>query len=56
MANMQKNKNPMPRRTRKSAAELSGGRAGYTDEMARQEAERCLGCKNKPCSTAAPWG
>ncbi len=27
---------------------------GYTEEQAIDEAKRCLGCKNKPCSTGCP--
>ncbi|MCD7801488.1 MAG: NADPH-dependent glutamate synthase [Clostridiales bacterium] len=27
---------------------------GYTEEMARQEAARCLGCKNHPCVSGCP--
>jgi glutamate synthase (NADPH/NADH) small chain len=27
---------------------------GYTEEMAREEAERCLNCKNKPCVAGCP--
>lgn len=29
---------------------------GYTDEQARLEAARCLGCKNRPCVNACPVG
>lgn len=29
---------------------------GYTDEQARVEAARCLGCKNRPCVQACPVG
>ncbi|MCR4662075.1 MAG: NADPH-dependent glutamate synthase [Clostridia bacterium] len=28
--------------------------SGYTEEMARNEAERCLNCKNRPCTTGCP--
>ena len=27
---------------------------GYTEAQAIDEAQRCLGCKNKPCSTGCP--
>ena len=27
---------------------------GYTKEMAMEEAERCLHCKNKPCMQGCP--
>ncbi len=29
---------------------------GYSDEQARVEAARCLGCKNRPCVAACPVG
>jgi glutamate synthase (NADPH/NADH) small chain len=29
---------------------------GYTEEQARVEAARCLGCKNRPCVAACPVG
>lgn len=29
---------------------------GYTEEMAREEAQRCLHCKNKPCVNGCPVG
>jgi glutamate synthase (NADPH/NADH) small chain len=29
---------------------------GYTEEQARLEAERCLGCKNEPCVNGCPVG
>ena len=27
---------------------------GYTEEMAKEEAQRCLQCKNKPCVEGCP--
>ena len=27
---------------------------GYTEEMAVEEAQRCLNCKNKPCISGCP--
>ena len=29
---------------------------GYTEEMAVNEAKRCIHCKNKPCQTGWPGG
>ncbi|MBR4800171.1 MAG: NADPH-dependent glutamate synthase [Clostridia bacterium] len=29
---------------------------GYTAELAKEEAERCLGCKNSPCMAGCPVG
>ena len=29
---------------------------GYTEEMAVNEAKRCIHCKNKPCQTGCPVG
>ena len=53
MANMQLNKTPMPAqepcvRTRNFDEVV----LSYTAEMAVNEANRCLGCKNKPCVSA----
>ena len=55
MANMQKEKTPMPvqapeirNHNFKEVAE------GYTLEMAKNEADRCLNCKNKPCISGCP--
>lgn len=57
MANMQKEKTPMPeqkpdirRRNWEEVAE------GYTEEMAVNEAKRCLNCKNSPCVSGCPVG
>ena len=55
MANMDKNKVPMPEREpdvrNKNFLEVS---LGYTEEMAIREASRCLNCKNKPCIEGCP--
>ena len=29
---------------------------GFSDESAKKEAQRCLGCKAKPCASACPVG
>lgn len=57
MANMSMKKNDMPLlapeiRT-KSFEEVA---LGYSEELARLEAERCLNCKNPPCVTGCPIG
>ena len=55
MANMSPNKNPMPVQDalvrNKNFAEVA---LGYTAEMAIDEAQRCLGCKHKPCVNGCP--
>ncbi len=55
MANMSLNKNPMPEQEplvrNKNFEEVA---MGYTEEMAIDEAKRCLGCKNKPCVSGCP--
>ena len=40
----------------KRAREMGEVALGYTDEQARVEAARCLGCKNRPCVAACPVG
>lgn len=55
MANMRMDKNPMP----SQAAEVRSGNyaevaLGYTEEMAVDEAKRCLNCKHKPCIGGCP--
>ena len=57
MANMQKNKTAMPEQDPQARGRnLQEVALGYTDEMAKQEAERCLNCKNKPCVGGCPVG
>ena len=55
MPNMRMDKNPMPEQApdirNKNFLEVT---TGYTEEMARDEAERCLNCKNKPCMQGCP--
>jgi glutamate synthase (NADPH/NADH) small chain len=55
MANMQKNKTPMPEQDPKvRSGNFQEVTLGYTEEMARQEAARCLNCKHKPCVAGCP--
>ena len=54
-ANMRLTRNPMPTQD----AQLRGHNfqevaLGYTEEMAIDEANRCLGCKNMPCVAGCP--
>ena len=55
MPNMRLTKNPMPAQDpnvrNKNFEEVT---LGYTQEMAIDEAQRCLHCKNKPCVTGCP--
>lgn len=55
MPNMSPNKNKMPEQApnirNHNFKEVS---LGYTEEMAIDEANRCLGCKNKPCIDGCP--
>lgn len=55
MPNMNPNKCPMPEQApdvrNKNFEEVT---LGYTAEMAVEEAQRCLNCKNKPCMTGCP--
>lgn len=55
MPNMSLKKNEMPTQDpverSKNFLEVS---LGYTEEQAVDEAERCLGCKNKPCVNGCP--
>ena len=53
--NNQMTKTPMPSQEpdvrNKNFKEVA---LGYTEEMAVNEAQRCLNCKNKPCVTGCP--
>ena len=55
MPNMRLTKNPMPSQKadvrNKNFKEVA---LGYTEEMAIDEAQRCLNCKNKPCVEGCP--
>ncbi len=57
MPNMNPKKNPMPSQDpavrRRNFGEVA---LGYTKEMAIDEAERCLNCKNMPCVSGCPVG
>ena len=53
--NMSLKKNPMPTQTPEARAKNFDEVAlGYTEEMAIDEALRCLNCKNMPCVTGCP--
>ncbi|QAT42096.1 NADPH-dependent glutamate synthase [Aminipila luticellarii] len=55
MLNLAKEKNPMPEQDpmvrNKNFKEVS---TGYTEDMAVNEAMRCLQCRKKPCTTGCP--
>ena len=57
MPDMNPKKTPMPEQAQdgrnKNFDEVS---LGYTEEMAKGEAERCLHCKNQPCVRGCPVG
>ncbi len=57
MPNMNPKKNPMPTQDpavrRRNFDEVA---LGYTEQMAIDEAERCLNCKNMPCVSGCPVG
>lgn len=55
MANMSLKKTPMPMQGAKERIHnFDEVTTGYTEEMAVEEANRCLGCKNKPCVSGCP--
>ncbi len=57
MPNMSLTKNPMPEQCpnerNKNFLEVT---TGYTEEMAINEAQRCLNCKHRPCMQGCPVG
>ena len=55
MPNMSPNKNPMPTQDPLvRARNFDEVATGYTDEVAIDEAMRCLNCKNMPCVSGCP--
>ena len=55
MANMSLKKNPMPSQDPKVRAHNFDEVAlGYTEEQVKDEAARCLNCKNAPCRQGCP--
>ena len=57
MPNMQKEKTPMPHQPADARAKnFSEVALGYTESEAKNEAARCLGCKNRPCVAGCPVG
>ena len=55
MANMSLQKNPMPEQDPQvRAGNFKEVALGYTAEIALDEAQRCLHCKNAPCVTGCP--
>ena len=55
MANMNPKKNPMPtQEPALRARNFDEVALGYTEEMAIDEAMRCLNCKNMPCVSGCP--
>lgn len=57
MPNMNPKKNPMPSQSpevrKRNFEEVA---LGYTEEMAIDEANRCMNCKNMPCVSGCPVG
>ena len=57
MPNMRATKNPMPSQDPKvRARNFDEVAKGYTEQMALDEADRCLNCKNSPCVSGCPVG
>ena len=57
MPNMRNERNPMPSQDPKvRARNFDEVALGYTEQMAIDEADRCLNCKNAPCVSGCPVG
>ncbi len=57
MPNMNPKKNPMPSQDPViRASNFDEVALGYTEQMALDEADRCLNCKNMPCVSGCPVG
>ena len=55
MANMSLQKHPMPEQDPQvRSGNFQEVALGYTREIAMEEAERCLHCKNQPCVSGCP--
>lgn len=55
MANMRADKNPMPTQAPEVRAHnFDEVASGYTEDIALDEAARCLNCKNMPCVSGCP--
>ncbi|HEX3026374.1 MAG TPA: NADPH-dependent glutamate synthase [Clostridia bacterium] len=55
MPNMSFNKAPMPEQDpRERSRNFSEVSMGYTEALAKSEAQRCLQCKNRPCMQGCP--
>ncbi|HEX2938286.1 MAG TPA: dihydropyrimidine dehydrogenase, partial [Ruminiclostridium sp.] len=55
MPNMNKNKTLMPEQEPSiRSGNFKEVSLGYTEKMAREEAQRCLNCKHKPCIGGCP--
>ena len=56
MPNMQQNKTPVKEQEPEvRARNFKEVTLGYTEEEAVNEAQRCLNCKNRPCTEGCFW-